>query len=122
MDMLPVSSAQRAARLLSMCLVEFKDNGACRWILVRLLVSETSRPFPSAALTASPTTSRVSVFLCGRAKMVKFMGMSGVFQVKCPMCIAVDAPGAIPQMQLRCHSWSWRCSSAFAVVAWSKKI
>eukprot|EP00957_Ditylum_brightwellii_P003944 300206-Ditylum_brightwellii.AAC.1 len=54
--------------------------------------------------------------------MVKFVGMSGVFQVKCPVCIAVDAPGAIPQMQLRCRIWSRRCSSAFAVVAWSKKI
>eukprot|EP00957_Ditylum_brightwellii_P141835 10806375-Ditylum_brightwellii.AAC.1 len=91
-----------------MCLAEFKEDGACRWSLVRLLVSETSRPFPSAALTASPTASRVSVFFCGRAKMVKVVGMSGVFQVKCPMCIAVDAPGAIPQMQLRCRSWSRR--------------
>eukprot|EP00957_Ditylum_brightwellii_P106482 8123572-Ditylum_brightwellii.AAC.1 len=37
------------------------------------------------------------------------------------MCIAVDAPGAILQMQLLCWSWSWRCSSALAIVAWSRK-
>eukprot|EP00957_Ditylum_brightwellii_P158822 12088669-Ditylum_brightwellii.AAC.1 len=84
MELSPVSSAQRAARLLSMCLAEFSDVGAWRWSFVRLLVSEISRPFPSAAFTVCPTTSSVSVFLCGRAKMVKFVRMLGVFQVECP--------------------------------------
>eukprot|EP00957_Ditylum_brightwellii_P020602 1552895-Ditylum_brightwellii.AAC.2 len=27
--------------------------------------------------------------------MVKFVGMSGIVQVKCPKCIAVDTPGTI---------------------------
>eukprot|EP00957_Ditylum_brightwellii_P189404 14416175-Ditylum_brightwellii.AAC.1 len=71
-------------------------------------VKSSEYSVPSAAFTASPTTSRVSVFFCGRVKTVKFVGMPGMFQVKCPMCIAVDAPGAILQMQFRCLNWSRR--------------
>eukprot|EP00957_Ditylum_brightwellii_P108664 8288534-Ditylum_brightwellii.AAC.1 len=40
--------------------------------------------------------------------------------MKLPMCIEVDAPGDIPQMQRLVLSWSWRCSYAVAVDGCSK--
>eukprot|EP00957_Ditylum_brightwellii_P041956 3177494-Ditylum_brightwellii.AAC.1 len=40
--------------------------------------------------------------------------------MKLPMCIAVDAPGDIPQMQRLVLSWSWRCLYAVAVDGCSK--
>eukprot|EP00957_Ditylum_brightwellii_P034876 2642988-Ditylum_brightwellii.AAC.2 len=95
-ELLPVLSAHSTARLFNICCAELREEGTCKCSFVRLLVSNTSRSLPSAAFTASPMVSKVSVFLWGRAKIVMLVKMSMVVHVKCPMCIAVDALGAIP--------------------------
>eukprot|EP00957_Ditylum_brightwellii_P118786 9059799-Ditylum_brightwellii.AAC.1 len=104
MDVSPVISAATAAK--------------CSF--VRFLVSVASSPFPSAALMASATMSILFILVLGKAKAVKFVGTSGDCQMKLPICIAVDAPGDIPQMQRLVLSWSWRCSYAVAVDGCSK--
>eukprot|EP00957_Ditylum_brightwellii_P175900 13394292-Ditylum_brightwellii.AAC.1 len=59
---------------------------------------------------ASATMSILFILVLGKANAVKFVGTSGDCQMKFPICIAVDAPGDIPQMQRLVLSWSWRCS------------